>query len=189
MKNCTLSVHGEACDLSVQNLSKNIIQTMWGGKEEYLKIKSKSKTKQFLLNNWLSQCEKKGIFISRTSNLDSHNVISVTEARGFAISDKYAPFIFINSGDSPNAQLFTLLHELVHLWLGVSRVPIHFGTSYEDTQNSEEFFCNQAEAEILMPGEEIKAFPKLKNIEKIENFIEEHHKKFLCKPSGFCLSG
>ena len=163
---------------SPKKLSKNIIKTIWGSEKEYSQITSKNESIPSLLNNWLIQCEEKGIFISRTSNLNSHNVIPVKEVRGFVISDKYAPFIFINSGDSKSAQLFTLLHELAHLWLDISGVPDHFSVSYKSEKSSTEFFCNQTAAEILMPEEKIKVFPKMTNTVQVKEFIEEYHKKF-----------
>ena len=163
---------------SPKTLSKNIIKTLWSGQDEYSQAVSENETAQPLLNTWLDRCEEKGIFISRTSNLNSHNTIPVTEARGFVISDKYAPFIFINSGDSKAAQLFTLLHELAHLWLDVSGVPDHFPVSHKAKKSSIELLCNQTAAEILMPEEKIKVFPKLKNIEEIKNFIAEQSKNF-----------
>ena len=163
---------------SPKKLSKNIIKTIWGSEKEYFQITSKDESIPSLLNNWLVRCEEKGIFISRTSNLNSHNVIPVKEVRGFVISDKYAPFIFINSGDSKTAQLFTLLHELAHLWLDISGVPDHFSVSYKSKKSSVEFFCNQTAAEILMPEEKIKTFPKMANITQLKKFIEEHYKKF-----------
>ncbi len=35
-----------------------------------------------------------------------------------SLINKYAPLIFINTKDSQNARLFSLAHELVHLWYG-----------------------------------------------------------------------
>ena len=163
---------------SPKTLSKNIIKILWGSQKEYFQVVSKNKKVQTLLKSWLDRCEGKGIFISRTSNLNSKNVIPVAEARGFVISDKYAPFIFINSGDSKTAQLFTLLHELAHLWLDISGVPDHFPVSYKTKKSSIEFLCNQTAAEILMPEEKIRVFPKLKNTEEINNFIKEQSKNF-----------
>ncbi|MCY4513120.1 MAG: XRE family transcriptional regulator [Bdellovibrionales bacterium] len=163
---------------SPKRLSKNIIKTLWGSEKEYSQIASKNESIPSLLNSWLVQCEEKGIFISRTSNLNSHNVIPVEEARGFVISDKYAPLIFINSGDSKSAQLFTLLHELAHLWLDISGVPDHFSVSYKGKKSSTELFCNQIAAEILMPEEKIKSFPKMTNTVQIKEFIEEQYKNF-----------
>ena len=163
---------------SPKALSKKIIKTMWGSEKEYAQIVSQKKTTKDLLSSWLARCEEKGVFISRTSNLNSHNVIPVQEARGFVISDKYAPFVFINSGDSKNAQLFTLLHELAHLWLDVSGVPDHFPIIHQAKKSSMEFFCNQTAAEILMPEKRFSSFPKLKNIAEIKNFVAEQYKKF-----------
>ncbi|MBC6416065.1 MAG: ImmA/IrrE family metallo-endopeptidase [Bdellovibrionales bacterium] len=161
---------------SPKTLSKNIIKTLWGSEKEYSqKVPKKIET---LLKNCINQCEEKGIFISRTSHLNPHNVISVKEARGFVISDEYAPFIFINSSDSKPAQLFTLFHELAHLWLDVSGVPDHFSIGWKSNRSSTEFLCNQTAAEILMPEESIKNFSKMEELEEVKNFVEEKHKKF-----------
>ena len=163
---------------SPKTLSQNIIQVLWGGEKEYIQKKSELRNTRSLLESWLVQCEKNGIFISRTNNLNPHNVIPVTEARGFVISDPYAPFIFVNSEDSSSAQLFTLLHELAHLWLDVSGVPDHLSVGYKGEPSSLEFFCNQIATEILIPEEKTKAFPKLRGIEEIKTFIIQHYQNF-----------
>ena len=62
---------------SPKTLSKSIIKNLWDSEKEYSQKVSKSKTISSLLKNWLNQCEEKGIFISRTSHLNSYNVISV----------------------------------------------------------------------------------------------------------------
>ena len=99
--------------------------------------------------------DKAGIMVMRNSMVgnNSHKPLSVEEFRGFAISDEYAPLIFINSKDSKNAQLFTLLHELVHVFLGRGGIS---GQDYlNGSENALEQYCNQVAAEYLVPAEEL----------------------------------
>ena len=169
---------------SPKTLSKNIIKSLWGSEKNYFKKASENES---ILNSWLNQCEESGIFISRTSHLNSHNLIPVKEARGFVISDKYAPLIFINSADSKTAQLFTLLHELAHLWLDVSGVPDHFSINWNSNSSSTEFLCNQTAGEILMPEEKIKNFSKMKELAEVKEFIEESYQKFSVSRLAFLV--
>ncbi|NAX23654.1 ImmA/IrrE family metallo-endopeptidase [Vibrio sp. V39_P1S14PM300] len=74
--------------------------------------------------------------------------LQVSEFRGFAISDDIAPVIFINSSDAPTARLFTLIHELAHLWIGSSGI-----SDLEHSHAKEEKFCNAVAGEFLVPQE------------------------------------
>lgn len=92
-----------------------------------------------------------GILVMRQANLGHFTrLLQVEEFRGFAITDEYAPVIFVNHADAPGARLFTLIHELCHIWIG------HSGISDGDarTTRQEEMLCNAVAAEFLVPKEE-----------------------------------
>jgi Zn-dependent peptidase ImmA (M78 family) len=86
---------------------------------------------------------------------NTHQPLDPEEFRGFVLSDRYAPLVFINGADFKSSQMFTLAHELAHLWLGVDGV-----FDLPDLQPSEdqvEKFCNKVAAEVLIPGRELDA--------------------------------
>ena len=71
------------------------------------------------------------------------------EFRGFALSEKRVPLIFLNGADTKSGQMFTLAHELAHIWLGetgVSDVTPEFIPT-----NKTEIWCNKVAAEMLVP--------------------------------------
>jgi len=76
------------------------------------------------IKEWINQAEKAGIFISRTSFIHSRLKLNKDEIQGFCIADPYAPFIFINTDDWDAPQLFTLVHELAHLWIAASGISV-----------------------------------------------------------------
>jgi len=138
-------------NISIEKIASKIKETLNIGSIE---------KNQDILKYWIEKIELKRIFVSLSSNIHSHLKIDVNEVKGFAISDKYAPFIFVNSADGKNSQLFTLIHELTHLWINASGVSSFDIIDFRDSKVLNKFdpievFCNKVTAEILMPKSSI----------------------------------
>ena len=87
---------------------------------------------------------------------NTHRQLDVNEFRGFALSDPYAPLIFVNGADAKSAQMFTLAHELSHLWLGDTGEGLSGFQALQPDGGDVERFCDQAAAEFLVPAAEIQ---------------------------------
>ena len=98
---------------------------------------------------------------------NSHRKLSVKEFRGFALSDLFAPLIFINGSDAKAAQMFTLVHEFAHIWIGQDGV-----SNFQKLQPAQvdvEIFCNAVAAEFLVPAKELL---------ELWNEVERHEDPF-----------
>lgn len=108
------------------------------------------------LRQLIAKAEEAGVLVMASSIVgsNSHRKLNVDEFRGFALADDLAPLVFLNGADSKAAQMFTLAHELAHIWLGES------GVSDPEAGNIPEQgiekWCNQVAAELLMPLDELR---------------------------------
>lgn len=85
---------------------------------------------------------------------NTHRKLDPTEFRGFVLVDEYAPLVFVNGADGRAAQMFTLAHEIAHVWLGSSAA-----FDLRDLQpaaDETEQACNRVAAEFLIPEEELR---------------------------------
>lgn len=98
------------------------------------------------LRMWIAKAEDAGVFVFRTGTVES------AEACGFVLSDTLSPFIYLNSNDAKARQLFTLAHELVHLWVNQSAVSnmAHSGHAPNRQIEQTETFCNKVAALLLL---------------------------------------
>jgi len=84
-----------------------------------------------------------------------HRGLDTKEFRGFVLVDEYAPLIFVNGADAKAAQMFTLAHELAHVWLG--RGGVFNLEALQPADDDVEKFCNRVAAEFLIPARELNA--------------------------------
>lgn len=122
-----------------------------------LEIKRDFTSESSPIKYWVDKIEAKGIYVSRTSFIHSRLLLDKEELQGFAIVDPYAPFVFINSQDWDAPQLFTLIHELAHLWIAKTGISNNIELDSKNS-NPVERFCNEVAANVLMPEEIIKSF-------------------------------
>ena len=122
---------------------------------DILEIDSIAPFSKELLKGWIKRAETNRIFVSLSGNYHTRLKINSDEYKGFAISDFYAPFVFINNDVWETVQLFTLVHELAHLWIdksGISNdININFREGNISNYNPIEIFCNKVAANTLMP--------------------------------------
>ncbi|MCY4264957.1 MAG: XRE family transcriptional regulator [Gammaproteobacteria bacterium] len=113
-------------------------------------------TWQNAVNELRYMVEKLGVMavINGVVGNNTHRRLSVAEFRGFALTDQYAPLIFVNGADAKSAQMFTLAHELAHLWLGEAGLS-GFDKLLPGGSDVEEW-CNSAAAEFLVPSQELR---------------------------------
>lgn len=120
-----------------------------------LGINPASYTSENPIKEWIDAAETNGIFVSRTSFIHSRLKLDSEELQGFAIADQYAPFIFVNSDDWNAPQLFTLVHELAHIWIAETGISneVEPEIKQKDKFHPIELFCNEVAANALIPKE------------------------------------
>lgn len=109
---------------------------------------------------------------------NTHRPLDDDEFRGFALVDDIAPLVFVNTRQTLNGQLFTLVHEYAHVWRGAS------GVGNEDPRNvgqsDVERWCNNVASEVLVPRDALAAiYPDVSNYQ-LPDALDELARRFRC---------
>jgi Zn-dependent peptidase ImmA (M78 family)/transcriptional regulator with XRE-family HTH domain len=121
--------------------------------------REKTRNWEAFLSLLMDRSEEIGVWVMRSGIVGSntHRGLDVQEFRGFAICDDIAPLVFINGRDAKAAQIFTLAHELAHLWIGQSGISdVSLAQPVKAIDLRTEKTCNAVAAEVLVPQKALR---------------------------------
>jgi len=121
-------------------------------------IRRKADSWEDYLRLFTQEAESLGVLVLRSGVVGSntHRALSVEDFRGFAIVDDYAPVVFLNTKDTKAALVFSLAHELAHLWVGESAISDASLRADPNELEALEQFCNKVAAEFLVPQSDFR---------------------------------
>lgn len=111
-----------------------------------------SNARKEVLHYLINKVENYNVFVGKTI---SYHKLEVDDVRGLFVSNDYCPFIVLNRRDALSAQIFSLAHEIAHLFRKTDSISNSLDFRKTNNHiNSEEIFCNNVAAELLLPYNE-----------------------------------
>jgi Zn-dependent peptidase ImmA (M78 family) len=105
------------------------------------------------LDNWRTAFKKVGIFVFK-------DAFKAEEYSGFCLYDEIFPIIYVNNSMAKTRQIFTLFHELAHLFFhtsGIDTLSDEYIPSLPKDAQRIEVICNRFAAEFLVSDDEFEA--------------------------------
>jgi len=139
---------------------------------------SKFNTWEEVLNYLTILIEEIGIIVSFNGVVGNNTkrVVDPRDCRGFVLVNKKAPFLYINASDAKAAQMFTIIHELAHVWIG--KTAGFDNRKMMPANHPIESLCDKIAAEFLVPErylvekwKESKDFKYLGKIFKVSQIV------------------
>jgi Zn-dependent peptidase ImmA (M78 family) len=157
------------------NIIANDIRDTLGINDE---LRKKTSSWENFLTSLVRHTEQSRILVLR-NGIVGNNVrrkLDVNEFRGFAIYDEMAPLVFVNAGDYNNAQIFTLIHEVAHIWIGQSGISnLDFKLKDIQQQHKTDQLCDTIAGEVLVPkGDLVARWGNAKNIQDEIDIMARH---------------
>lgn len=144
-------------DASVTEVAADMARTL----EVDAATRTKALNWEAYLLDLIDKAERQGVWVMRSGVVGNNTNRRLNKKlfRGFAISDSVVPVVFLNGQDAKAAQVFTLGHELAHIWVGRSGVSDPFRESDAGCEENQrlEAFCNRVAAEFLLPRSDFDA--------------------------------
>ncbi len=162
---------------SPQDVAAHMAQTLGFN----VAARANCRTWEEALRLFIAQADDAGVLVMVSGVVLSNNKrpLDLEEFRGFALADRRAPLVFINGKDTKSGQMFTLAHELAHLWLGSSAVSDASAKPHGD-YGREEVWCNAVAAELLVPLSDLRHQIQMHESldQSLEWFLEQLVRKF-----------
>lgn len=147
----------------VERLSKRIRNDLGVSMEEQMSLRDP----RIGLNFWRERLEKAGVLVFQSST------IGLSDMRGYSIFEETLPIIVVNRKDTESARIFTLMHELVHLYLrGSGLCDLDPRTDIPPEEQYLEQFCNEVAANTLVPSEDLNKHQLVKYNDGV--WLDEH---------------
>jgi Zn-dependent peptidase ImmA (M78 family) len=142
-----------------------------------LAARAACRTWEEALRLFIAQADRLGVLVMVSGVVLSNNrrTLDPEEFRGFALADTRAPLVFVNGADTKSGQMFTLAHELAHLWLGASAVSDASAAPLTGYRR-EEVWCNAVAAELLVPLASLR--PALRPDEPLDQSLARLARQF-----------